>query len=59
MDLRRYLFEKRLTQIEFAKQIEYNVQYLRAVLAKRLKAGTRMKKTIERVTNGEVKQEEV
>lgn len=59
MDLRRYLFDKRLTQIEFARQIEYNVQYLRAVLKGRLKAGTRMKKTIERVTNGEVKQEEI
>ena len=59
MDLRKYLFEKRLTQVEFSKLIEYNVQYFRAVMAGRIKAGVRMKKTIERITNGEVKMEEI
>lgn len=54
MELRRYLFENRLTQVAFAKMIDYDVQYLRGVMSGRIIAGDKMLRTIERITSGEV-----
>lgn len=59
MELRRYLFENNLSQVAFARMIDYEVQYLRAVMAGRKIAGAKMCRVIERVTNGEVKQEDL
>ncbi|HEY3526292.1 MAG TPA: hypothetical protein VGK47_08855 [Nitrososphaeraceae archaeon] len=59
MELRRYLFEHRLTQVQFARMIDYDIQYLRGVISGRIIAGAKMRRTIEKITNGEVKSEDL
>lgn len=59
MELRRYLFENRLTQKKFAEIIKYYPQYLRGVMYGRLKPGKRMLEAIELATHGTVTKEEM
>lgn len=58
MDLRRYMFEHRLTSVELAKQLECS-----RALVTMAKGGKRVSrrfaKDIERLTNGEVTVKEI
>ncbi len=59
MNLREYLFIKRMTVTEISKMLECNRPYMSAIVNGRLKPSKRLAKDIERVTNGEVKAEEI
>jgi len=54
MDLRRYLFENRLTRKEFAERIDYTSNYV-VMICKGKKPGPKAAKAIEKATNGIVK----
>lgn len=59
MDLREYLFRKRMSVTEFAKKINYTRTYVNNILTGTKKAGKKLAKLIEKETNGEVKAEEL
>lgn len=56
MDLRRYLFENRLTRKEFAERIDYTSNYV-VMLCKGKKPGPKAARAIEKATNGLVRYE--
>ncbi len=51
MDLRRYLFEYRITQRKFAEMIDYNRCYV-SMIAKGQRPGAKAARAIEKATNG-------
>ena len=59
MNLRMYLARENMTQVEFAKRIEFHVIYLRDVIAGRKNPGKRLVKAIVQATNGEVTEEDL
>ncbi len=59
MELRDYLHFKRITNINFAKDLMCTRVHLGEVLAGRKRAGKRLAKDIEILTNGEVTAQEV
>lgn len=54
MDLREYLFHKRLSIKEFGEMVDCTRPYISAVVHGRLIPSIRLAKSIETVTNGEV-----
>lgn len=54
MDLREYLFRKRMTVTDFAKQINYNPDYVGFIARKQKRAGMKLAKLIEKATDGQV-----
>lgn len=54
MDLKEYIFKKNLTQKAFADLIDYNQMYFRDIFHKRKRPGKKLIRTIIKVTNGEV-----
>lgn len=58
MDLRTYLFEKMISQKDFAKQIKYTDHHLRNVIYKRSNPSERMIDAIIQATNGEVTEQD-
>jgi hypothetical protein len=59
MDLRRYLFEKKISIVDFSKTIECDRAYLSKIVNGKLKPSKRLAKDIEKATNGDVKAEEL
>jgi DNA-binding transcriptional regulator YdaS (Cro superfamily) len=59
MNLRQYLFERRITQTAFAKLIRYSRYHLIDIIYKRRKPSSRMAEAIVTATNGEVTKEEL
>lgn len=55
MDLREYLFRKRLTQVEFAEKIGYTRDYVSQVVNGKKIPGKKMAKRVEVETKGAVK----
>jgi plasmid maintenance system antidote protein VapI len=54
MDLREYLFRKRLTIRKFAKQIDYSVVTISSVINGKVKAGPKLARYVEKASGGEV-----
>ncbi len=54
MDLRRYLFENRITQRQFANMIDYNRCYV-SMITKGKIPGAKAARAIEKATNGIVR----
>ncbi len=54
MDLREYLFRKRMTTKEFAEKLEYSRTHLTLILNGKSRPSKRLAKDIERLTDGEV-----
>ena len=54
MDLRRYLFENRMTISGFCRKIGYSRCYLSNVMSNRVPASQRVKFLVEVATNGAV-----
>lgn len=59
MDLREFLFRKRMTVTEFSKQLDCNRSYLSDIMHGSKKPGKRLAKEIERLTDGQVKAEDL
>lgn len=59
MNLRDYLEKNKISQNKFAISIDYNVGYLRDVIAGRKKLGPKLVRAIERKTEGLVKPHEI
>lgn len=59
MELREYLFRKRITISEFSKQINYTRTHISDIMSRKRKAGKKVAKIIEEATNGIVSAEEV
>jgi len=59
MNLREYLFRKRLSATEFARLIEYSRTQVSLVENERVKPSKRLAKIIERATDGNVSAEEL
>ena len=59
MNLREYLFRKRLSATEFARLIEYSRTQVSLVANERVKPSKRLAKIIERATDGNVSAEEL
>lgn len=54
MDLREYLFRKRMKQAEFAEKIGTTRRYVSAISTGYYRPGPRLAKDIEEATGGEV-----
>lgn len=54
MDLRTYLFEKKMKTSVFAKQIGYSAVHLYKLISGKMKPCERLCKTIEKATDGQV-----
>ena len=54
MDLREYLFRKRLTVTEFAKKINYGRTYVNEIVTGNRAPGRKLAEAIEKETNGDV-----
>jgi transcriptional regulator with XRE-family HTH domain len=59
MDLRDYLYIKRMTVNDFAELIGYSRNHISGILNGRLKPNKRLAQYIEKMTEGEVKAEEL
>jgi len=59
MNLREYLFKKRITPTEFARAINYHPSYIQAIERGQKRAGMKLAKIISEATNGEVTVKEV
>lgn len=59
MELREYLFRKRKSVTEFAKEIDYERTHISAIMSGRKKPGKKVARAIEKATNGEVTAEEL
>jgi len=59
MDLKDYLYLKRMTIQEFSELIGYSRNHLSGIINKRLKPTRKMAQYIEKMTNGEVKAEDL
>jgi len=53
MDLREYLFKHKMTAAQFSKNINYNRNYICAIVRKYFKPGKKLCKLIIEATNGE------
>lgn len=54
MNLREYLFRKRLKLMDFAKEIGYDRNYVGAVMSGRMKETKKFRKVVQMYTKGEV-----
>lgn len=54
MDLRTYLFHKRMSIAEFSRQLKCNRDHLSRIVNGKLKPSQRLAKDIEQLTEGEV-----
>lgn len=59
MDLREYLFRKRLTVKQLADKLEYSRTHLSQIVNGHIKPSPRLAKSIEKETDGEVTAEEL
>lgn len=59
MELREYLFRKRMKISEFSKQINYGRGYINEIINGTKKPGKKIAEAIEKATNGEVTAQEV
>jgi DNA-binding transcriptional regulator YdaS (Cro superfamily) len=59
MDLRTYLFQKRISVTDFAKNLGCSRVHLNGIINGSRKPSLLLSKSIERATNGEVKAEEL
>lgn len=59
MNLRVYLARENMTQVDFAKSIDFHIKYLRDVIAGRKNPGKRLIKAIFDATNGEVTEKDL
>lgn len=59
MDLREYLFRKKIGIQQFADELEYSRTHLSLIVHGKSKPSVRLAKAIEKATNGEVKAEEL
>lgn len=59
MDLREYLFRKRLSITQFSALVFCNRNYISQIANKKRIPSVRLAKAIEQVTNGDVSAEEV
>lgn len=59
MDLREYLFRKRLTIKKFSEDLDCARNHLSEIIHGRRKPGKRLAQDIEQATNGEVTAEEL
>ena len=59
MELREYLFRKRLKISDFAKEIGYGRTYVNEIVNRTKKPGKHLARQIEQATNGEVKAEDL
>lgn len=57
--LKEYLFYKRKTVTDFAKELDVTRSYLNRIVLGKIKPSKLLAKEIERMTNGEVKAEEL
>lgn len=55
MDLREYLFRKKIHVSDFAKVVNYSRQHLYGVISGKLRAGKKLADAIEKATEGAVK----
>lgn len=59
MNLREYLFVKRMTIQEFSENVEYSRVHISSIVNGKLKPSRKLARQIERATNGEVKAEDL
>lgn len=59
MDLKDYLYIKRMTINEFSELVGYSRNHISGIINKRLKPNKRLAQYIEKMTNGEVKAEDL
>lgn len=59
MDLREYLFRKRISITDFAAKIRYNRVYLSKIINGSRIPGKKLAEDIEKATNGEVTAKEL
>lgn len=59
MDLREYLFYKRISVAEFSRIIDYSRIHISEIVLGRRKPSPRLAKIISKATNGEVTVEEL
>lgn len=55
MDLREYLFKKKITVTDFSKEINYGRTYVNEIVTGNRTPGRKLAEAIEKATNGEVK----
>lgn len=55
MDLRTYLFHKRMSIADFSRQLNCSRDHLSRIVNEKLKPSERLAKDIEQATDGEVK----
>ncbi len=54
MDLREYLFQKKITIDQFAESINYSRTFIQCVITGKTKPGRKLVRTIEEKTEGQV-----
>lgn len=60
MDLRRYLFENRITQKQFAESIDYSRAYITLIANGQItKVGRKFARAVQKATNGVVTLEDL
>lgn len=59
MNLKEYLFLKRMTVTEFSEMMGYNRNHISGIVNGRIIPSRGLAKSIERITNGEVTAEEL
>lgn len=59
MDLREYLFRKKIKQADFAKKIGYGRHHIEKIVHQKNYASLRLAKLIQQATNGEVLAEDL
>lgn len=59
MDLREYLFRKRITVKEFSETLDYTRTHLSQIINGNRSPSKRLARSIEKATNGEVTAEEL
>ncbi len=57
MDLREYLFHKRLTVVEFSKIVDYSRDHISRIIHGHKTPSKKLARAIEKATDGEVKAE--
>ena len=57
MELREYLFFKRITVKEFSQIMDYSRTHISAVVNKKANASKKLARRIEKFTDGEIKSE--
>jgi len=59
MDLRQYLFDKRIKIAEFSRMLDYSRNHLNQVVLGNMPITEKLARAIERVTNGDLKKEDL